>query len=141
MIQIISAIDFNHSKFSDIGAVGLHYGQPNSIYRIPGRLALELEYIFNTDKKENFNQVIFGSAQDVMLSFDRFYLGAGIGIYIRSRIDSRIGSAFTFGEKIFLGYSFGSFNTEVFLKHYSNGTLTTTNSGFNFLGMRVGYSF
>ncbi|OHU85936.1 hypothetical protein BKN38_00305 [Helicobacter sp. CLO-3] len=99
------------------------------------------------DKNEAFNQVIFGGVQDVFFSLGRhFYAGLGIGIYIRSRLDSRVGSAFTFGERLFMGYAQqigggGGLSLEIFIKHYSNGDLTPRNAGFNFLGLGAGYSF
>ncbi|WP_256325497.1 acyloxyacyl hydrolase [Helicobacter sp. CLO-3] len=156
ILQVVGGADMLHSKttrsgFSGLGIIGVHYYQPNRAFRLPGRLGVELEYMFGGnrfgDKNEAFNQVIFGGVQDVFFSLGRhFYAGLGIGIYIRSRLDSRVGSAFTFGERLFMGYAQqigggGGLSLEIFIKHYSNGDLTPRNAGFNFLGLGAGYSF
>ena len=151
-LKLIGALDFSPSGFSHLGALGIHYGQPNTFFRLPGRMALEFEGFIGSGNEKELGQIILGVAQDVILPirYTNFYIGASIGIYIRTLIDTRIGSAFTFGEKIFIGYAYyansentggGGYSCEIFIKHYSNGSLTSVNKGFNFFGMSVGYSF
>ncbi|HFE6488298.1 acyloxyacyl hydrolase [Salmonella enterica] len=71
------------------------------------------------------------------------YTGIGLGAYIKSksRDDMRVNSAFTFGEKAFLGWNFGAFSTEAYIRHFSNGSLTDKNSGHNFVGASISYNF
>ena len=149
-LKLIGALDFSPSGFSSLGALGIHYGQPSTFFRLPARMVLEFEGFIGSGKEKALNQIIFGASWDAILPiyYTNFYAGAGIGIYIRTLIDTRIGSAFTFGEKIFIGYrrninkgGGGVYSCEIFIKHYSNGSLTSINKGFNFFGMSVGYSF
>ncbi|EMZ39966.1 hypothetical protein C826_00792 [Helicobacter bilis WiWa] len=113
-------------------------------------MVLELEGFLGSGSEKALNQLIFGVSQDIVLSIPRtnLYAGVGIGIYIRTLLDSRMNSAFTFGEKVFIGYNYtvankggGGISCEIFVKHYSNGDLTPLNKGFNFFGASVGYSF
>ncbi|HGB2714591.1 TPA: lipid A 3-O-deacylase PagL, partial [Salmonella enterica subsp. enterica serovar Thompson] len=62
-----------------------------------------------------YNQGVLGISKDVALvHFAGIYTGIGLGAYIKSksRDDMRVNSAFTFGEKAFLGWNFGAFSTE-----------------------------
>lgn len=151
--------DFSEKSFADVYALGVYYAQPNTFFRINGRINLELEAFFpafnqashpaNT-KSTLKPQIIFGAAQDIILPLfsSRFYAGIGIGIYIRSNEgdDGRIGSAFTFGERVFVGFyhklgEHTSMSYELIIKHYSNGNLERPNTGYNFMGMNAGVLF
>lgn len=55
--------------------------------------------------------------------------------------ESRVISNFTFGERVFVGYLWRDFSFEIFIKHFSNGTLAVPNSGHNFFGITSGYVF
>lgn len=123
----------------------LIYSQPNRIFRLPGRINFELGGVSNlADSPYNF--LIAGISEDMLLpllvsSVGSMFAGVGIGIYIRNTADDRIGSNFTFGERVFLGYSYQGLSIEIFIKHYSNGTLEKPNGGHNFAGLMLGYSF
>ncbi|EDI7678629.1 acyloxyacyl hydrolase [Salmonella enterica] len=85
-----------------------------------------------------------GISKDVALvHFAGIYTGIGLGAYIKSksRDDMRVNSAFTFGEKAFLGWNFGAFSTEAYIRHFSNGSLTDKNSGHNFVGASISCNF
>lgn len=59
-----------------------------------------------------YNRGVLGISKDVALvHFAGIYTGIGLGAYIKSksRDDMRVNSAFTFGEKAFLGWNFGAF--------------------------------
>lgn len=91
-----------------------------------------------------FNQAMLGISKDVVLfSVHHLYVGVGLGGYLKSKADSdeRINSLFTFGEKFFLGYNWGTINTELYVRHFSNASLTNKNSGYNFAGAAVSYNF
>lgn len=93
---------------------------------------------------QQYDQLILGISKDVaLLHFSGFYSGVGLGAYIKSksRDDTRVNSGFLFGERVFLGWNFNSFNTEVFIRHFSNGTLTDRNHGYNFVGAAFSYNF
>lgn len=112
LAKIVFAQDFSGSGFSRLSAIGLHYGQPNTFFGLPARMVLELEGFLGSGSEKALNQLIFGVSQDIVLSIPRtnFYAGVGIGIYIRTLLDSRMNSAFTFGEKVFIGYNYAVAN-------------------------------
>lgn len=140
--------DFSEKSFADVYALGFYYAQPNTFFRINGRINLELE-AFLPIKPPLKRQIIFGAAQDIILPiYKSLYAGIGIGIYIRSNEgdDGRIGSAFTFGERAFVGfYHQLTHKTTIFyeciIKHYSNGNLERPNIGYNYLGLNAGVAF
>lgn len=61
-------------------------------------------------------------------------LEAGLGGYIKKPTDS-VGSVFTFGEKIGIRSNVKGFEVEVFYRHFSNGSFTSDNSGYDFIGL------
>lgn len=145
-LGLVGMIGFDEGGFLKLGNLGIHYSQPNHFFRLAGRLSAELEIFFDT---KDFSEIIFGISQDIVLPLfmDNFYFGVGLGIYIRSQVDSYIGSAFNFGEKVFLGYRFKKVHNdfdielEAFVKHYSNGSLRLPNIGFNFFGFGIAFLF
>ncbi len=66
-----------------------------------------------------YNQGVLGISKDVALvHFAGIYTGIGLGAYIKSksRDDMRVNSAFTFGEKAFLGPSLAAYPASAGLK-------------------------
>lgn len=119
------------------------YSQPNRFFRLPGRLNFEAGAVTSSS---SYNFLIAGISEDIMLplvvsSNGSLYVGVGIGLYIKSATDDRIGSALTFGERLFFGYSYDSWSLEWYIKHYSNGSIERPNGGHNFSGLTLGYSF
>ncbi len=112
LAKLTFAQDFSENGFSRLSALGLHYGQPNTFFGLPARMVLELEGFVGSGGEKSLNQLIFGVSQDIVLSIPHtnFYAGVGIGIYIRTLLDSRMNSAFTFGEKVFVGYNYAVAN-------------------------------
>ncbi|NYZ67477.1 acyloxyacyl hydrolase [Endozoicomonas sp. SM1973] len=86
---------------------------------------------------------MFGISKDVaLLSGTNAYLTLGLGAYIKDNDTNRIGSKFTFGERLAVGYRFNNgVALELYARHFSNGSLTKENSGQNFAGLSVGYTF
>lgn len=125
----------------------LIYAQPNRIFKLPGRINFEIGGVFSSpNQKISYNFAMVGISQDLVLpiypsEFGNLFLGVGIGLYIKSEIDDRVGSKVTFGERFFLGYVFKGFEIEIYYKHYSNGTLENPNSGHDFGGLSLGYCF
>ncbi len=89
------------------------------------------------------NQFAIGLSKDVIIPlFSNLYFGAGLGIYIKNKINSRISSKFTFGQKYFLGFNLNEhISLEIFEKHISNGSITDNNNGYDFLGIAASYIF
>lgn len=124
----------------------LIYTQPNRFFRLPARLNLEIGVFFTPPPNNQKTFVIIGLSEDIVLpiypsKFGNLFVGLGVGIYLKSQRDERIGSAVTFGERFFIGYFFESFDIELYYKHYSNGTLQLPNGGYDFLGISFGYCF
>lgn len=136
-------------------AAFLSYSEPSKFFFLQARTNLELGGFkaFGSDNCsknaghaacEKYTQLIFGLSKDVALvHYSDFYAGVGLGAYIKSlsHDDMRVDSAFTFGEKAFLGWKFGAYSAEAYIRHFSNGTLTDKNSGHNFVGASMTYSF
>ncbi|WP_180675656.1 acyloxyacyl hydrolase [Helicobacter sp. 11S03491-1] len=95
------------------------------------------------DKKlKQYNLGYLGISEDIAFPLYRnFYFGLNLGFYIKSKQDSRVGSAFSFGEKAFLGIRWGWGNLELFVRHFSNGGLKTPNVGYNFAGLAMGWLY
>ncbi|MGX3044782.1 acyloxyacyl hydrolase [Helicobacter sp. T3_23-1056] len=139
--------------FENLYQVEFIYSQPNRFFRIHGRLNLELGGFFGFGRgfdKTNFsalNLAFAGISEDILLplfvsqNYGNLYTGLGIGAYIKNKGELRVGSNFTFGERVFVGYLWRSFSFEIFVKHFSNGTLSLPNSGHNFFGITSGYVF
>lgn len=119
----------------DLGVVELQYAQPSTFFRLPARSSIHVAQIVGQDK----TQVVFGLMQEFLLvpNFERFYAGLGLGIYIKERsTDGRVDSAFTFGEKLFLGNRFDNYySMELYWRHFSNGDITPVNKAYNFVGL------
>lgn len=125
--------------------INLIYAQPNRIFRLPGRINIEIGFYSPPPNKSHYFAII-GISQDLALPiypsiYGNLFLGVGIGIYLKSRIDDRIGSAVTFGERFFIGYMIKNFDIEIYYKHYSNGTLEKPNGGYDLWGISFGYCF
>lgn len=123
------------------------YSQLNPLFRLNGRGNFEVIFLKGFKSSDinysQYSQLIVGLSQDIILPlpFDHFYIGAGLGIYIKQKATARIGSAFTFGQKYFTGFNFKRFNFELFIKHFSNGGLTEINKGQDFVGIAFSYNF
>jgi hypothetical protein len=119
----------------DLGVVELQYAQPSTFFRLPARSSIHVAQIVGQDK----TQVVFGLMQEFLLvpNFEHVYAGLGLGIYIKERsTDGRVDSAFTFGEKLFLGYRFDNdYCLELYWRHFSNGDITPVNEAYNFVGL------
>lgn len=126
------------------------YSQPNRFFRLHGRLNLEVGGFFGFGSKGGIdlsalNLAFAGVSEDILLPLfvsensGNLYFGAGIGAYIKTKGEGRVISNFTFGERAFVGYFYDSFNIEIFIKHFSNGTLARPNKGHNFFGITAGW--
>lgn len=128
------------------------YSQPNHFFRLHGRLNLEIGGFFGFGSKGGINLgalnlAFAGVSEDILLPLfvsensGNLYFGVGIGGYIKTKREARVGSNFIFGERVFVGYFYDSFNIEIFIKHFSNGTIERPNRGHNFFGVTAGWVF
>ena len=130
-------------RIEQLYSVSITYSQPNQFFRLPGRRNCEFIMHRGAGEFSRFNNLIWGLSQDVISpSLWRMYLGFGIGGYIKSEQTDRISSLFTFGQKGFLGVQvMEQIRLELFTRHFSNGTLTNTSTGYDFTGLSVIWNF
>lgn len=159
-VSFSSGISTRSHRLEILYSVMTQYSALGTFFFLPARTNLEVGGVMGQrDNKGNrmncslhsgsvpcdsYNQAMLGLSKDVsLLSAYNLYLGIGLGAYIKSKSygDERVNSAFTFGEKAFLGYNWGAVSTEVFIRHFSNGSLTNKNLGHNFVGMALGLNF
>jgi hypothetical protein len=133
----------NGVKIEQLYSFGITYSQPQEFFRLPGRRNLEFMRHKGFGEFSRFNNWIFGGSQDVISpSLWRMYLGFGLGAYIKSEQTERISSLFTFGQKGLFGVQVKEYlRLELFARHFSNGTLTNTSSGYDFVGLSTIWNF
>jgi len=121
----------------------LTYAQPMEIMRLPSRMNISVVQNIAYESSHGLSFIGAGMSWDVSL-FDwrGYYLGIGIGLYYRDNRDRWVSSRLMFGEKVFIGKDISDrWRGEFFTQHFSNGDLTDINTGFNFIGLGVNYSF
>lgn len=130
-------------RFKPMTMAMLQYSQPVKILRLPARVNVSaLQNIgYSSEDGTSFGAV--GISWDIVFGqWCGFYVGAGIGPYIRDSGDKYVESRLVFGEKVFVGKNItDKIRTEIFTLHFSNGDFTELNRGFNFVGMSINYSF
>ncbi len=121
----------------------IQYSQPVNILRLPGRINVSMlqNFAYDSDDGASFGAV--GISWDVVLgSYCGWYLGAGIGPFMRDSGDKYVESRLVFGERVFIGKNINDrWQAELFTLHFSNGDFTELNRGFNFVGLGFNYSF
>ena len=119
------------------------YAQPIEIFRLPGRINLNFMQNIAYESSSGLSFIGTGVSWDVsLLQYSGFYFGVGIGPYYRDNRDRWVSSRLFFGEKVYIGKRISDhWRGELSTIHFSNGDLTETNSGFNFVGLSLNYSF
>ena len=121
----------------------LQYSQPLEIFRLPARMNLAIVQNLGYSHDDGLNFIAAGISWDVsLIDWHGFYLGVGIGPYMRDSGDRYVESRLVFGERVFIGKNISDkWRIELFTQHFSNGSFTEINRGFNFTGLAVNYSF
>lgn len=119
------------------------YSQPIKFFRLDSRLNLNVGQNFayrGSSGLEFFGVGI--SIDSALLQYDGWYMGIGIGPFMRDQMDRWVESRLVFKEKFFIGKNINeNWNIEIFTVHFSNGNFTPVNEGFNFAGIGFGYKF
>lgn len=119
------------------------YSQPMKFFRLDSRLNLNIgqNFAYNSSRGLSF----FGmgiSVDSALLQYNNWYMGIGIGPFMRDGMDYWVESRLVFEEKFFIGKVINDrWNFEIATIHFSNGNFTNKNEGFNFAGISVGYKF
>ena len=119
------------------------YSQPRTFFRLPARQSLHIVQNVAWNNRKNLSFGGVGISMDVaLIDYNKFYLGLGMGPYMRDSRDAWVESRLVFGEKFFIGKKISkNIHLELFTIHFSNGNFTQKNEGFNFAGLSFGYSF
>ena len=129
-------------EFSSQTIFMLQYSQPMEIFRLPSRMSINLATNQAYRSNDGMSFTTLGISWDVaLLNWHGFYLGLGIGPYMRDERDECVESRLVFGEKFFIGKNVtDNWRIELFTLHFSNGNFTPKNDGFNYVGVAVNYS-
>ncbi len=121
----------------------LQYSQPTEVFRLPSRINLSFVQNFGYHRDHGLSFMAVGISWDIaVINWNGFYLGAGIGPYMRDSRDRYVESRLVFGEKFFIGKNITDrWRAELFTLHFSNGDFTEINHGFNYTGLAINYSF
>lgn len=123
--------------------VMFQYSQPMKFFRLDSRLNLNIgqNIAYNSSKGLEFTGIGI-SIDTALLQYDNWYMGIGIGPFMRGTMDYWVESRLVFEEKFFIGKNINEkWNFEIFTLHFSNGNFTNKNEGFNFFGVGFGYKF
>lgn len=138
--HLINPFDWDISPMTFFG---IQYSQPTTILRMPSRINVEAMQNIAYDSASGASFGAVGISWDIALfSWCGFYVGAGLGEYLRDSGDQYVTSRLVFGERVFIGAQISDhFHAEIFTMHFSNGDFTETNHGLNFIGATLRYSF
>lgn len=119
------------------------YSQPIQFFRLDSRLNLNVGKNFGYNSNGGLSFLGMGISIDTaLLQYDGWYMGIGIGPFMRGTRDYWVESRLVFEEKFFIGKNINdNWNIEIFTVHFSNGNFTPANEGFNFAGVSIGYKF
>ena len=119
------------------------YSQPIKFFRLDSRLNLNVGQNFAYKSSEGLSFSGIGISVDTaLLQYKGWYMGIGIGPFMRGTMDYWVESRLVFKEKFFIGKNINErWNIEIATIHFSNGNFTKTNEGFNFAGFSIGYKF
>lgn len=129
--------------FEPMTMLMLQYSQPSELFRLPSRINLSFVQNFGYHHDHGLSFMAIGISWDVaIINWKGFYLGGGIGPYMRDSRDRYVESRLVFGEKFFIGKNITDrWRAEFFTLHFSNGDFTEINRGFNYTGLAINYSF
>lgn len=121
----------------------VQYSQPIKFFRLDSRLNLDIGQNFAYKSSHGLHFLGIGiSVDSALLQYDGWYMGIGIGPFMRDNMDRWVESRLVFAEKVFIGKNLNdNWNIELFTIHFSNGNFTPVNEGFNFAGLGFGYKF
>jgi hypothetical protein len=133
--------------FWDITPFGwtmFQYSQPATFFRLPARQNIHVGTTMGWGDKDdecwkNYSWPQAGLSMDAaVMTWNDFYLGGGIGAFMKYERDERQDSRYMFGLKMFVGYGISeSWAAEIFTQHFSNGNLSPNNGSYNFFGLAL----
>jgi hypothetical protein len=144
--QEFTGINGKNPRIEQLCGFHIVYSQPNTFFRLQGRQNFEgLCFFAYNNKYRKYNRFTAGLSQDIIIPVYiyncNFFCGLGTGIFISDIGTEKISSRFMFGQKAFVGIKFGTEIIELFVRHFSNGDLTSKNEGYNFFGIAIVHNF
>lgn len=141
--SLFKLIDPTRWDIVPMTAVMAQYSQPMTLFRLPARQNINIVQNSAYHSGRGLSFLGVGISWDIaLISWHGFYIGGGIGPYMRDSHDRYVASRLVFGEKFFMGKNISNaWRGEFFTLHFSNGDFTEPNRGFNFVGFGVNYSF
>ena len=130
-------------EIEDISFFTISCEKQNNISKIRGKSGVEfgnITLLSTNTRYLNYNQFILGIYHNILFGQDNLYLSLGIGGYLKTKRTERIGTYFTFSEKISIGTKINDIVVELYLRHFSNASMSKENSGQNFLGLSFSVS-
>jgi hypothetical protein len=129
-------------KVEPLSILNIAYSQQNKFFRLQGRQNFELLGFFGKGTYKKYDCLTAGLSQDVIVPlYKGLFIGTGLGIFIANKKTDRVNSNFTFGEKIFIAIRYKDEVIELLGRHFSNGSLTGKNKGYNFVGIMAAHNF
>ena len=140
LFKLVNPTDWD---IAPMNLIMLGYSQPMTLLRLPGRVNVNLIQNIAYGSAHDLSFFGIGISWDIaFLRWHGFYIGAGLGPYMRDTRDRWVSSRLFFGERFFIGKNITeNWRVEFMTTHFSNGDLTETNYGFNFTGISVNYTF
>ena len=125
----------------------IQYAQPNTFFRIDGSQKVEFLFFYiNNNQEHQYDAYapnsIFGFSQSIYLfKISSWFCELNVGAYVQRKRTPRLDSGFTFGERFSIGYKFPSSSLEIYVRHFSNASITEENQGYNPQGITYSYYF
>lgn len=152
-----SGVSYNGSRAEDLYYFSITHRKAKDFIRLPLYVRVEMGAFFgqgckkkacNSSRKSNeplelvdLNTPIVGVAGEITL-FDHRYFDVhfSLGGHLK-KSSSRVGSVFTFGERLAVNMKSKNHNFSLFVRHFSNASITPDNGGYNFVGLSFASRF
>lgn len=152
-----SGISWKSSSLEELYYYSLAYKRPGSLFRVPMHFNIEVGGFSGrrcgagtcqTEERggagpslSEFDTPIIGISQELRLVGHEYVdVTFALGGYLK-RPSSRVGSSFTFGERLALNVHFSGYHLSAFIRHFSNASMTSDNNGHNFIGLSLSGKF
>jgi hypothetical protein len=142
--SVLKLVPFNNWRSEPLEFASFQYSQPFEFFRLPARQNIHASFFWSHGSgTDGRTAPALGISWDAAaLSWRGFYMGAGLGGFIKPNYKGRQDSLFMFGEKIFAGYRFSEkWSAEIYVQHFDNGGLTPENGGYTFYGLSALLNF
>ncbi|MDR1027037.1 MAG: acyloxyacyl hydrolase [Rickettsiales bacterium] len=135
------------------------YSMPNTFFGLPARQNVDVAGTMGFGKTKNYapddaapmaewdwenysDAMVYFSEDAALLSGERWWAGAGMGMGMQAHQNERIGTKLIFGLKAFVGMRVSEmWNMEIFSQHFSNGSTDLVNNSYNFFGLGATRNF